>query len=44
MQPLAQGFLAERAHTIVVDPPTHYLYLLLANVNGQPVLRIMEPL
>ncbi len=31
-----------RAHSISVDPATHLLYLPLEDVDGQPVLRIME--
>ncbi len=31
------------AHTVSVDPDTHLVYFPLQNVNGKPVLRIMEP-
>ncbi|HEX6749516.1 MAG TPA: YncE family protein [Longimicrobium sp.] len=31
------------AHTVAVDPATHLVYLPLQNLNGRPVLRIMEP-
>lgn len=31
------------AHTVAVDPETHRVFLPLQNVNGQPVLRIMQP-
>lgn len=31
------------AHTVAVDPDTHFVYFPLQNVNGKPVLRIMEP-
>jgi len=27
------------AHVVAVDPVTHSVYMPLANVNGQPVLR-----
>lgn len=30
------------AHTVCVDPETHLVYFPLENVNGHPVLRIME--
>jgi DNA-binding beta-propeller fold protein YncE len=31
------------AHTVAVDPSTHLVYLPLENVDGRPVLRIMQP-
>jgi DNA-binding beta-propeller fold protein YncE len=31
------------AHTVSVDPKTHLVYFPLENVNGHPVLRIMQP-
>lgn len=31
------------AHTVCVDPTTHLVYLPLENVEGRPILRIMEP-
>ena len=31
------------AHTVCVDPSTHLVYFPLENVDGHPVLRIMEP-
>ena len=31
------------AHTVCVDPATHLVYLPLENLDGHPVLRIMEP-
>ena len=31
------------AHTVSVDPETHLVYFPLQNVDGHPVLRIMEP-
>jgi DNA-binding beta-propeller fold protein YncE len=30
------------AHTVSVDPRTHFVYLPLENINGRPVLRIYE--
>jgi DNA-binding beta-propeller fold protein YncE len=32
------------AHTVSVDPGTHLVYFPLQNVNGRPILRIMEPI
>lgn len=31
------------AHTVSVDPDTHLVYFPLENLDGHPVLRIMEP-
>jgi len=31
------------AHTVSVDPETHLVYFPLQNVDGHPLLRIMEP-
>jgi DNA-binding beta-propeller fold protein YncE len=31
------------AHTVSVDPDTHLVYFPLQNLNGHPVLRIMQP-
>jgi len=31
------------AHSVCVDPGTHFVYLPLEDVGGHPVLRIMEP-
>jgi DNA-binding beta-propeller fold protein YncE len=31
------------AHTVSVDPKTHLVYFPLENVDGRPLLRIMEP-
>ena len=30
------------AHTVSVDPKTHLIYFPLENINGKPILRIME--
>jgi DNA-binding beta-propeller fold protein YncE len=35
-------FFMPHAHTVCVDPETHLVYFPLENVNGHPVLRIME--
>src|SRR5215472_7069990 len=31
------------AHTVSADPETHLVYFPLENINGHPLLRIMEP-
>ena len=33
---------APHAHSVAVDPATHRVYLPLENVDGKPVLRILE--
>lgn len=33
-----------RAHTVCVDPNTHLVYFPLEDVDGHPLLRIMEPI
>lgn len=40
LQKLSQGYVASAAHSVVVDPVTHYVYLPLQNVGGKPILRI----
>ncbi len=30
-------------HTVCVDPNTHLVYFPLENIDGRPLLRIMEP-
>jgi hypothetical protein len=40
---IGQGLLAPSAHSVSVDPATHRLYVPLENVDGQPVLRVLEP-
>jgi len=37
------GFFMPHAHTVCVDPDTHLVYFPLQDVDGHPVLRIMEP-
>ena len=34
---------ARAAHSVAVDPRTHFVYLPLADVGGKPVLRILAP-
>lgn len=36
-------FHMPHAHTVSVDPKTHFVYLPLENVDGHPLLRIMKP-
>jgi DNA-binding beta-propeller fold protein YncE len=36
-------YRAPHAHSVAVDPSTHRIYLPLANVNGRPLLRVLEP-
>jgi YVTN family beta-propeller protein len=38
-----ESFLARNAHVVAVQPTTHEIYFPLMNVNGKPVLRIMQP-
>jgi len=37
------NFFMPRAHTVCVDAKTHLVYFPLENVDGRPLLRIMEP-
>ena len=37
------NFSMPYAHTVCVDPKTHLVYFPLENIDGHPVLRIMEP-
>lgn len=39
-----EGFLADNAHVVVIDPATHLVYFPLRNIGGTPMLRIMRPL
>ena len=36
-------FFMPRAHTVCVDPKTHLVYFPLENIDGRPILRVMEP-
>jgi DNA-binding beta-propeller fold protein YncE len=40
---LGQSKLANRAHSVAVDPGTHRVFFPLENVHGRPVLRVMRP-
>jgi hypothetical protein len=40
LQKLNQGYAGSDAHSVAVDPTTHYIYLPLQNVSGKPILRI----
>jgi len=40
---LGRGFVGPNAHSVAVDPATHRVYFPLADVDGRPVLRIMNP-
>jgi DNA-binding beta-propeller fold protein YncE len=40
---LGRGFVGPNAHTVAVDPLSHRVYFPIANVNGHPVLRVMNP-
>ena len=39
----AGEFFMPHAHTVCVDPGTHLVYFPLQDIDGHPVLRIMEP-
>lgn len=43
LRPLGE-MRAPHAHTVSVDPRTHFVYVPLENVKGRPVLRIYEPM
>jgi hypothetical protein len=40
---MGRGFLGPNAHTVAVDPSTHYVFFPLAELSGRPVLRVMAP-
>lgn len=42
IEKLVEGLAGENAHSVAVDPESGLLYLPLRNLNGRPVLRIME--
>jgi DNA-binding beta-propeller fold protein YncE len=42
LRPVAHFFMPH-AHTVSVDPKTHFVYFPLENVDGHPLLRIMRP-
>jgi len=37
------NFSMPHAHTVCADPKTHLVYFPLENIDGHPLLRIMEP-
>jgi DNA-binding beta-propeller fold protein YncE len=37
------SFFLPHAHTVSVDPQSHLVYFPLENIDGRPLLRIMEP-
>jgi DNA-binding beta-propeller fold protein YncE len=37
-----ESFLARNAHVVAIQPATHEIYFPLMNVDGKPVLRIMQ--
>jgi len=37
------SFEMPHAHTVAVDPKTHLVYFPLENIDGHPILRIMQP-
>jgi DNA-binding beta-propeller fold protein YncE len=37
-----ESLLAPNSHVVAIDPMTHEIYFPLMNVNGKPVLRIMQ--
>ena len=40
---LGQAKLADKAHTVAVDPTTHRVFFPLESVHGHPILRVMAP-
>jgi YVTN family beta-propeller protein len=40
---LLGSFEMPHGHTVSVDPKTHLVYVPLENIDGHPVLRIMQP-
>jgi DNA-binding beta-propeller fold protein YncE len=40
---LGDAFIGEDAHTVAVDPASHRLYFALPDVNGECVLRALQP-
>jgi DNA-binding beta-propeller fold protein YncE len=39
---IGEGSVARNAHSVAVDPQTHLVYFPIQNLNGRPVLRVME--
>jgi YVTN family beta-propeller protein len=40
LRKVGEGFVADAAHSVAVDPATHRIYLPLQDLNGRPVLRV----
>jgi DNA-binding beta-propeller fold protein YncE len=40
---LGRGFVGPNAHSVAVDPVTHRVYFPLEDLDGRPVLRVMDP-
>ena len=40
---LGEAMIGDDAHSVVVDPLTHHLFLPLRNLNGKSVMRILAP-
>jgi len=40
---LGQTMVGPNAHTVSVDPRTHYVFFPLEDVGGRPLLRVMKP-
>jgi len=40
---LVERFTEAHAHSVSVDPESHFVYFPLVNIGGRPVLRIMKP-
>jgi DNA-binding beta-propeller fold protein YncE len=40
---LLSSFEMPHAHTVALDPKTHLVYFPLENIDGRPILRIMQP-
>jgi YVTN family beta-propeller protein len=43
LEKVGQGFFAPKAHSVAVDGRTHRVYFPLEDVDGRPVLRVVEP-
>ena len=41
---IGESFFARDAHSVSVDEKTHLVFFPLPNVDGHPVLRVMEPI
>ena len=42
-QELGEAFVGDNAHSVAVDPATHYLYLPLRDLDGHAVMRVLMP-